>query len=213
MTQLTERDRSLVRFLIEALDDDGYLSAPCRNCGKPCRRNTKSKSKSWKSPCAISRTSIRPASARAICRNAWPATAALPDERPQCRPDHRRKHLELLAARDFAKLRRVTGYDDEDLKAAQGLITSLNPRPAAGYAQVEARYITPDVIVKKLKGKWTAYINPDAYPACASTACMPKSCQAAARQWQPVDADAGSPLADQERPAALRHHPCHASDC
>ena len=28
MTQLTERDRSLVRFLIEALDDDGYLSAP-----------------------------------------------------------------------------------------------------------------------------------------------------------------------------------------
>ena len=74
------------------------------------------------------------------------------------------KHLELLAARDFAKLRRVTGYDDEDLKAAQGLITSLNPRPAAGYAQVEARYITPDVIVKKLKGKWTAYINPDAYP-------------------------------------------------
>jgi RNA polymerase sigma-54 factor len=74
------------------------------------------------------------------------------------------KHLELLAARDFAKLRRVTGYDDEDLKAAQALITSLNPRPAAGYAQVEARYITPDVIVKKLKGKWTAYINPDAYP-------------------------------------------------
>ncbi len=42
MTQLTERDRSLVRFLIEALDDDGYLSARCRNCGKPCRRNTKS---------------------------------------------------------------------------------------------------------------------------------------------------------------------------
>ena len=28
MTQLGDRDRSLVRFLIEALDDDGYLSAP-----------------------------------------------------------------------------------------------------------------------------------------------------------------------------------------
>ncbi|MGB8248922.1 MAG: RNA polymerase sigma-54 factor, partial [Azonexus sp.] len=32
------------------------------------------------------------------------------------------------------------------------------------FSQIEARYITPDVIVKKLKGKWTAYINPDAYP-------------------------------------------------
>ncbi|MGB8300785.1 MAG: RNA polymerase factor sigma-54, partial [Azonexus sp.] len=28
MTQLSDRDRSLVRFLIEALDDDGYLSSP-----------------------------------------------------------------------------------------------------------------------------------------------------------------------------------------
>ena len=28
VTQLTERDRSLVRFLIEALDEDGYLSTP-----------------------------------------------------------------------------------------------------------------------------------------------------------------------------------------
>ena len=28
MTQLSERDRALVRFLIDALDDDGYLSTP-----------------------------------------------------------------------------------------------------------------------------------------------------------------------------------------
>ena len=28
MTQMSDRDRSLVRFLIEALNDDGYLSAP-----------------------------------------------------------------------------------------------------------------------------------------------------------------------------------------
>jgi RNA polymerase sigma-54 factor len=28
MTQLSERDRELVRFLIDALDDDGYLSTP-----------------------------------------------------------------------------------------------------------------------------------------------------------------------------------------
>jgi RNA polymerase sigma-54 factor len=27
------------------------------------------------------------------------------------------KHLELLAARDFAKIRRLTGCDDEELKA------------------------------------------------------------------------------------------------
>ena len=74
------------------------------------------------------------------------------------------KHLELLAARDFVKLKRLTGCDDEALKAAHALIVSLNPRPGARFAQIEARYIPPDVLVKKPKGKWTAYINPDAYP-------------------------------------------------
>lgn len=72
--------------------------------------------------------------------------------------------LELLAARDFSKIKRLNGCNDDQLREAQTLITGLNPRPGADYAQLEARYITPDVIVKKLKGKWTAYINPDAYP-------------------------------------------------
>ena len=74
------------------------------------------------------------------------------------------KHLELLAARDFVKIKRFTGCDDDALKAAHALIVTLDPRPGARFSQLEARYITPDVIVKKLKGKWTAYINPDAYP-------------------------------------------------
>jgi RNA polymerase sigma-54 factor len=74
------------------------------------------------------------------------------------------RHLELLAARDFVKLRRLMGVDDEDIKAAQALIVSLDPRPGARFAPLDTRYIVPDVMVKKLKGKWTAYINPDAYP-------------------------------------------------
>ena len=166
MTQLTERDRSLVRFLIEALDDDGYLSAPLQELWETLPPEYEIELEELE----IALRHIQNFDPTGIgARNLQECLSlqlkALPDE-------YDRnvalvivgKHLELLAARDFAKLRRVTGYDDEDLKAAQALITSLNPRPAAGYAQVEARYITPDVIVKKLKGKWTAYINPDAYP-------------------------------------------------
>ena len=166
MTQLNERDRSLVRFLIEALDDDGYLSAPLQELWETLPPEYEIELEELE----IALRHIQNFDPTGIgARNLQECLSlqlrALPDE-------HDRnvalliveKYLELLAARDFAKLRRVTGYDDEDIKAAQALITSLNPRPAAGYAQVEARYITPDVIVKKLKGKWTAYINPDAYP-------------------------------------------------
>lgn len=166
MTQLSERDRSLVRFLIEALDDDGYLSTPLNELWETLPPEYEIELEELEialrhiqsfDPTGIGARDLREClllqlKAMPQCADARLATAIVD------------KHLELLAARDFTKIKRLTGCDDEGLKDAQELITSLNPRPGAGYAQVEARYITPDVIVKKLKGKWTAYINPDAYP-------------------------------------------------
>jgi RNA polymerase sigma-54 factor len=74
------------------------------------------------------------------------------------------QHIDLLAARDFAKIRRAVGCDEELLRAAQTLIRSLNPRPGAQFAPIDARYIVPDVVVRKVRGQWTALLNPDAMP-------------------------------------------------
>jgi RNA polymerase sigma-54 factor len=74
------------------------------------------------------------------------------------------KHLDLLASRDYTRLKSVTGAGDETLRAAQRLIQSLNPRPGASFAKVEARYVIPDVIVKKVRNVWRASLNPDAMP-------------------------------------------------
>jgi RNA polymerase sigma-54 factor len=166
MTQLSERDRALVRFLIEALDDDGYLSASLQDLLETLPPEYEIEIEELE----IALHHIQHFDPTGIgARSPQECLALQLKAMPPCYDQPLallivEKHLELLAARDFAKLRRVTGSDDEDLKAAHAMITSLNPRPGAGYAQVEARYITPDVIVKKLKGKWTAYINPDAYP-------------------------------------------------
>ncbi|KXB29658.1 RNA polymerase sigma-54 factor [Dechloromonas denitrificans] len=166
MTQLSERDRSLVRFLIEALDDDGYLSTPLEELWETLPPEYEIELEELEialhhiqnfDPIGIGARSPKECLAlqlKALPVDAVRALALVIVE----------KHLELLAARDFTKIRRLTGCDDEILKAAQALIVSLNPRPGARFAQIEARYITPDVMVKKLKGKWTAYINPDAYP-------------------------------------------------
>ena len=166
MTQVSERDRSLVRFLIEALDDDGYLSAPLLELWETLPPEYEIEIEELE----IALRHIQNFDPIGIgARNLQECLTLQLKVQPDS-PERTLamtivdKHLELLAARDFAKIRRLTGCDDEALKAAHGLITSLDPRPAAAYAQIEARYITPDVIVKKLKGKWTAYINPDAYP-------------------------------------------------
>ena len=75
-----------------------------------------------------------------------------------------RQHLELLAGRDFGKIKRHVECDDDQLRDAQFLIRSLNPRPGAKYAALDARYITPDVVVRKIRGQWTVNINSDAFP-------------------------------------------------
>jgi RNA polymerase sigma-54 factor len=75
-----------------------------------------------------------------------------------------REHLALLAARDYAKLKKLTGCDETSLRTAHKLIQSLNPRPGAEFAQLETRYVIADVIVRKVKNVWVATLNPDAMP-------------------------------------------------
>jgi RNA polymerase sigma-54 factor len=152
--------------MIEALDDDGYLSSPLEELLETLPpeyeieleeleialrhiQNFDPTGIGARSPQECLALQLR---AQAPCAEQELALAIVD------------KHLELLAARDFARIKRLTGCDDAALRAAHALITSLDPRPGARFAALETRYITPDVIVKKIKGKWTAYINPDAYP-------------------------------------------------
>ena len=166
LTQLTERDRSLVRFLIEALDDDGYLSASLQELWETLPPEYEIEIEELEIALHhIQHFDPIGVGARSPQECLTLQLKALPES-----PDRTLAlsiagtHLELLAGRDFNKIRKLTGCDDEALKRAHSLITSLNPRPAANFSQSEARYITPDVIVKKLKGEWTSYINPDAFP-------------------------------------------------
>ena len=75
-----------------------------------------------------------------------------------------RQHLELLAHHDFPRLKKHTGCDDDELRAAHLLICSLNPRPGAQYASSDTRYVTPDVVVRKVRGQWAVNVNSDAFP-------------------------------------------------
>ncbi len=75
-----------------------------------------------------------------------------------------RQHLDALAGRDYAKLKKALKCDDNALREVQRLIISLNPRPGARFSTDEPRYVVSDVIVRKLKGMWVAALNPDAMP-------------------------------------------------
>lgn len=75
-----------------------------------------------------------------------------------------RRHLDLLAAHDFARLRRQLKINEEQLQEAITLIRSLNPRPGRQIVNDHDEYIVPDVFVKKVKGVWRVELNPDIAP-------------------------------------------------
>ena len=167
LTVLEPRDRSLVAFVIEALDEDGYLTqsleelmqlVPEELQFEPEELQIALKHLQHLDPTGVG--------ARNCAECLELQLLALPDSTPSRALALAivREHLELLASRDFTRLRKVLQCGDEDLRQAQRLIQSLNPRPGAEYSQSETRYVVPDVVVKKIKNVWVASLNRDAMP-------------------------------------------------
>ncbi len=74
------------------------------------------------------------------------------------------RHLEALAARDFNKLRRGLGVDEDELREVRALILRLDPKPGRAWSEGDVRYVVPDVLVRKSGGRWIAQLNRDAMP-------------------------------------------------
>ena len=75
-----------------------------------------------------------------------------------------KSHLQLLAHNDFRGITAATGASEADLSAATRLIRSLDPKPGLGFGKDRVVFAVPEVIVKKVKGVWTAALHPAATP-------------------------------------------------
>ncbi|MDQ4136739.1 MAG: RNA polymerase factor sigma-54 [Pseudomonadota bacterium] len=74
-------------------------------------------------------------------------------------------HLELVAKRDFAALRRVCGVDDEDLADMLAELRRLDPKPGRAFGGAPAETLVPDVFVRAAPdGSWLIDLNPDTLP-------------------------------------------------
>jgi len=170
LTKLGERDRILVGLLIDALDEDGYLTQPLEEIVAMLSPEAEADREFLLGELSIALQQLQnlePAGVGArspgecLCLQ---MKAMAKDAARDLALVIAEKHLELLASRDYTRLKNATGADDDALRAAQRLILALNPRPGAAFAKVEARYVIPDVIVKKSRSVWRASLNPEAMP-------------------------------------------------
>ena len=167
LTKLSARDRTLVTLLIESLDEDGYLTLDVAELQAMLPEELGVELEDLQIALKhLQHFEPTGVGARNLGECLALQLAALPDGtafRTEAL-EVVRNHLETLAARDFARLRKALRCDDAMLRGLQKLITSLNPRPGREYASDDTRYVVPDVIVRKVKGVWLASLNPDAMP-------------------------------------------------
>src|SRR5205823_1590981 len=70
------------------------------------------------------------------------------------------KHLDLVAKRDLAGLRRICGVSEEDLTDMIGEIRRLNPKPGLALGTTLVQPIVPDVYVRPgPDGGWQVELN------------------------------------------------------
>ncbi len=74
------------------------------------------------------------------------------------------EHISDLERKSYNKIARTQGVSKEEVIEAAKLLTELEPRPAGGFADDEARYITPDIYIRKMDGEWVATLNEDGLP-------------------------------------------------
>ncbi len=75
------------------------------------------------------------------------------------------EHLDLLAKRDLAALRRLCGVNEEDLADMIAEIRHLNPKPGLAFGSTLVQPIVPDVYVRAASnGTWQVELNSDTLP-------------------------------------------------
>ncbi|CAH2783018.1 MAG: RNA polymerase sigma-54 factor RpoN [uncultured Paraburkholderia sp.] len=166
VTQAGQRDRALVTFLIESLDDDGYLAATLEEVLADLPEELEVDLDELNAALALLH-SFDPAGVGARSASECLKLQLLRLEPSPTRAlalDIVAHYLELLAARDFTRLRKHLKASDDDLRDAHALIRSLEPFPGAAYGKAEADYVVPDIMVRKTAQGWQAELNPEVVP-------------------------------------------------
>ncbi|RFB79563.1 RNA polymerase factor sigma-54 [Methylovirgula sp. 4M-Z18] len=74
-------------------------------------------------------------------------------------------HLDLLAKRDYAALRRLCGVDDEDLADMVKEVRRLNPKPGNAFGAAPIQPVVPDIYVRPGSDRsWHVELNSDVLP-------------------------------------------------
>ena len=179
--RLNENDSAALRFLIESLNDDGYLedSLPALASGLAGDDNDQFDDLVHHFQVALGLLqSLEPAGVGARdlgeCLGIQLRALASEDETEEQALVRKtaiaicKQPMELLARRDFKRLATLTRTNEDLVRSALQIISRLEPKPGRRFVDVERNIVIPDVIVTKTgRGtnvKFRVMLNPEVMP-------------------------------------------------
>ena len=169
MTPFSPTDRRIAEALIDAINEDGYLTCSLEEVQQALAKDVEVETDEIQAVLhQIQNFDPIGVAARDLSECLQLQLRAMDNaESPDL--EHARRlatpeNLALLANRDFKQLKRATRLSPEALQAAISLIQHLNPRPGASVTTTHAGYIVPDITVKKIRGVWRADLTASATP-------------------------------------------------
>jgi RNA polymerase sigma-54 factor len=163
---LPERDLLLAKAIVECLDDDGYLRitldelldfAELDPPASPTELQIALKRVQSLEPAGVAARSV------SECLLLQTASIECPHEREAAQRIVS-DHIDALAAHDTAALSRQLSMPLPEVESACARIRRLDPHPGWRFGSTQVQYVTPDVVVKKVRGEWTAQLNPAIVP-------------------------------------------------
>ena len=158
---LSRRDHALACVVVESLDDDGYLRTDLDELA--ALSGLEPAVDSGEMQIALKRVQALDPSgvgARSLSECLLLQLSQI-DSATERELAERiiRDHLARLAQRDVNGLMKALGASADAVEAACERIRHLDPRPGSRVESPAVQFITPDVIVRKLRGRWTATLN------------------------------------------------------
>jgi RNA polymerase sigma-54 factor len=168
--RLNEEERAALYFLIESLNDDGYLDEPIADLAaalagddleaREATEQALNLALHWlqhMDPAGVGARDLAECLRLQIeeLRNSPAAQAAL----AMCA-----QPLDLLARRDTKRLAAACRLDEAVVREGLALIGHLEPKPGRRFVNVERNAVLPDVIVTKAGRGFKVQLNPDVMP-------------------------------------------------
>ena len=158
---LSRRDHALACAVVESLDDDGYLRTDLEELARWSELEPSVDASEMQialklvqslDPCGVGARNV------SECLQLQLGCIEDPASRELARRIVR-DHLDRLAQHDVNALAKALGSTPAETEAVCERIRHFDPRPGWRLSASDVHFVTPDVVVKKIRGRWTASLN------------------------------------------------------